>query len=234
MSAIKLSRKERVIKPARVCLYASMGSLAEDQRMACHLGKNLGAKALCSILSESGTRQSIVEYQAGEIICANGIILRHSGQGVIFSSRDCPVVTVINKKTGEVGSVYAEQQSLIGAGTDCECCSVGILEKLFSHMEVPKGSDMRVYVAGGSPGHQSHGQNDESLLPFIRKFGEGVVLDRYRGILNMFQVIVEICRRYGIDDRNISSDGLCTSVTPLLGSSQAKVAISNWTYVIKT
>ncbi len=233
MSAPKLTRKEQKVGPARVCLYAKMGPLVEEQKMARSLGKNLGAKTLCSILPGGDTRLKIVEHQAGEVLHAEGIILRHPGQGAIFASCDYPVVTVANKQTGEVGAVYAGQQSLMGAGTDCECCSTGILEKLFSTMGIPSGKDISVYVSGGiSARHCTH-RNHEELLPFIRKFGESVVLDRSRGILNQFQVIIEICRRYGIDERNISSDGLCISTTLPLGNDRARVAISDWTYVIK-
>ncbi len=234
MSATKLNHKKRVFSPALVCLYGKMGPLGENQKMARHLGKNLGAKSLCSILPGVNTQHKVVEHQPDEILDAVGIILRHPGQGAIFTSCDCPIVTIVNKNTGEVGVAYAGRWSLLKASTDCDSCSVGVLEELFASMTLLSGEDMQVYVSGGiSVRHYTH-QNEEELLPFIRKFGNRVVPDRSCGTLNLFRVIAAICRRYGISDKNISSDGLCTYETPWLGSKRAGKDGSNWTYVIKT
>lgn len=237
MSAVKLNHKAKRIGPVKIRLYGRMGPLGERQREANHLGRNLGAKTLCSILPANNDHPNawhkIVEHQPGEILRGEGMVLRYPGQGVFLTSRDCPIVVAVDEATGFVGVAHAGRSSLMNINSECTCCDTGVLENMFAAMNLPSGQHLTVYVTGGISAKNF--PNDPQLVkPFTKKFGQAVVPDLSRGTLDLFRVIKKICMTYGIKPERILSDGLCTFETEWTGSKRADRPDSNWTLVVKT
>lgn len=238
MTATKLNHKAKTVGSAKVRFYGRMGPLGlpEKQREAYHLGKNLGAAALCSILPADQDHPAawhrVIEFSPGDVTHAEGVVLRQSGQGAIFTSRDCPIVTIADMATGLVGAAHAGRRSLLRANAECSTCDTGVLERLLAIMGHPYGENLVVYVTGGISAKNFQHER-EHVEPFWRKFGLEVVPDPHYNTLDLFRVIKKICMRYGVKKDRIISDGICTFETEWAGSRRAKREGSNWTYVIR-
>lgn len=238
MSATKLHFKAKSVGAAKVRFYGRMGPLGEDekQRVAYHLGKNLGATSFCSILPANEEHPEawykVVDFEPGESKHAEAVVLKQPGQCCIFTSRDCPIVTISDMTSGLVGAAHVGWRSLRKPTSDCPSCDAGVIENLMAAMGHPYGENLVVYVTGGISA--KHLVLERELLePFWQKFGHDVSPDPEHRTLDLFRVIRRICVRYGVRKDRILSDGICTFETEWAGSKRANREGSNWTYVIK-
>lgn len=236
MTAVKLNHVAKTLGPAKVRFYGRMGPLGERQKEAYHLGRNIGAISLSSIMPADSdhpeARYRVLEHQPGEVLYAEGIVLRQLGQGVIFTSRDCPIVVIVDERSGVIGAAHAGRDSLLRVTEDCTNCDTGVLENLFVAMGTPYGEHLLAYVIGGISAEQFPHES-RFVEPFIKKFGHDVVPDHVRHTLDLFRVIRKICIRYGVRKDKVLSAGFCTAKSEWTGSRRAGREGSNWTYVIK-
>lgn len=240
---MKRRKKDHILPFAKARTKGKVGALGERCLEALHFSKTLRARSTCLILPPHERiglgRHLVVEHKHGVSLICEGVVLRQPGQAVVISHRDCPVVVLVDRKTGVVGVAHAGRDSLINYLSECQSCGQGVLPRLISTMGIPHGEDLLVKViAGISAKHFP--QTPEIAQAFIKRFGAKVIRDKERRTLDLMRVIRITLKAYGVPPENITSDGLCTVDTPWLGSLRAEsMGIgdkenSNWTWVGKT
>lgn len=169
---------------------------------------------------------------AYELPCtaAEGGVLTRTGEALLVSSRDCPIVIVENRVNGRIGAVHAGRESLITRTSPC-CKHLGVIESLLVALQVYDGARTRAYITASiGAGHFTHDEWSW-VEPFVKEYGPGVVVDHQRGALDLAAVITAKLERYGIYE--VARDGLCTVDTAWLGSRRAAKDGANWVFVMK-
>lgn len=232
MTAQKLTGEVKEFGPTKIRLYEQMGPLSQDMKKARHLGKNLGAKKLCSIFPTQETRHQVVQHEHTDVLCGEGVVLNEAGQGVIFSSTDSPVVIAVNQETGAVGVAYAGKDSLMKVKPDCPSCDTGILENLFAAIGNPFAENLLVHVAGGIPTNYIS-YEPHVVQPFVDKFGPSVAPDPLKSNLDLLRVVRKICITRGLKYQDVTSDGRSSYDARWNGNVRAYKETPHWLYVIR-
>lgn len=240
----RVRHKHKKLPPASVRLWGSVGPLESNQKKALHFSENLQASSTCLVPSPyerggAGLRQ-VMEHKDGAKLHCDGVILKESGQAVIFSTHDCPVVVIVDTRNGVVGAMRAGLDSLMNYNPTCSACAKGVVETMMSAFDLPRCEDLRVYITGGiSSEHLTYKtyKKKPRILQFIERFNHTIREEDETVALDLPRAISSILANYGVKPEQISTDGLCTFETPWLGSRRAdfmKVANkseSNWVWV---
>jgi len=219
----------------RVVLYGRCGALQEQWERASLFARNLGGTSTCGIIEpdqrDAELQFSVLARHPGQsIIGTQGMVMDTRGQTAVIESLDDPIVVIEHLDNGRVVVLRVGKDQLINP---FECCQkTGVIEKVIPDLGRLDGQKLRAYITGGiSARHLTH--NDyKDVSPFVDMFGPEVLISNETLGLNLRYAIGCVLKKYGVPEKNIKSDCLCTCETPWLGSTLANKPEANWIVVV--
>jgi len=169
--------------------------------------------------SSPGYQRIVNTEQTGEHwTAADGIILEQTNSAAFFQTADCPSVIMCNKRTGIVGLVHCGRPA--GEPVDGRNIITKLLDLIATNDQ--DIDQLEVYITGAIAGIDfKHDDNDSiraKALPYLDEFGADVFADVDTLALDMVKVITWQLMAAGLDETQITHDGLNTYRGPGLAS----------------
>lgn len=221
-------RLVQIVPGGAVRLYGRKGSFIEKFSEVTDIARNIGGRRLQAFVppvtpDDPGRHRIITEF-TNTIERAEGCVLEHSGDVAATTTRDCHTVTI--SYGGRLGLAHVGRDSMMPH------CSRSVIHELMRELKVLDGSKVNVFISGGISSKYFTHEDTDRLRPLLELYGSDIVADD-AGSLDMVRVIKNCLTNFGVESKNITHDGNCTSRDDWLGSRRAGKAGSNWTFLIK-
>lgn len=228
---------EKEMDLALVVLCGRQGNVLDQLGRITNMGKKLGATEVHILRPPSNSTQTgwhkVVDPTSfankGLATFAEGGVLPGAGHCVMIPTRDCPVVYVENLANGKVGAVHAGRESLIKRSSSCG--NENVIQSLMHRLEVVDGEKVNAYITGGISAQHFPHDDPELTRPFVERYGSEALVDQVNLKLDLNHVIRAILFGWGVPERNVVYDGLCSFKHPGLGSRRADRPEQNWVFI---
>ncbi len=192
--------------------------------------KTLGSKPLVGVVPSTSLAATMgkepIVYLGGPhpsinvrgkgTILNTGVVVVNRGHPatVVMQTRDCPVIVLLNDRSGDYAVVHGMRdllapdergQNMVSAALDAVVPQVH--ERPLVYLYATAGIS-----AAAFPNYP------EKAAPFLKHYGKSVFGDVAKGELDLFLVARETVQRLGVPADHCLRDTLCTVKTPWLGS----------------
>ncbi len=162
-----------------------------------------------------GLHRSIHVLGKGTILNTDVVVVDHEHPAtVVMQTRDCPVIVLLNDKSGDYAVVHGMRDLLAPDERGQNMVSTA-LDAVAPH--VNERPSVYLYATAGVSA-AAFPNYPEKAAPFLKHYGEPVFGDVAKGELDLFLVARETVQRLGVPADHCLRDTLCTVTTPWLGS----------------
>lgn len=166
--------------------------------------------------------QTVQQSNFKEPVYADGAIIGSQRSALTISSRDCPILVLMNTHTGKV-SVTHVGRAAVTPPKGCSCCSFTVINPALKNIltDETRTTDIVGYISPGiCASHFCHNSPDARrfIEPFLQYYGPEVFCNVERGELDLIKIIYRQLTKLGVPKENIIKDDRCTVSDKTLSS----------------